>query len=163
MRKIRHHFASPAWLNATAFVRSLSLSLSFSVSLPHPLSLSSCMIPFDIFKVLSSFCQADFTVINTSAPSASLFDCLLLYVKRKCQSNFLPAYLHDNEAETNRWQLAKITGAPLPCFTLLLRSGGGNGARWRLCFHVCGYQKEGGRGLWQREMPEGDCVDSQLN
>lgn len=92
------------------------------------------MIPFDIFKVLSSFCQADFTVINTSAPSASLFDCLLLYVKRKCQSNFLPAYLHDNEPETNRRQLAEITGEHL---CLALRSCRDlkeeNGSRWRLC------------------------------
>lgn len=70
-------------------------------------------IPFYISKVSSSFCQLDFTVINTSAPLASLFDCLLLYVKCKCQSNFLQAYLHDNKLETNRWQLAEITGEHL--------------------------------------------------
>lgn len=95
MRKILCHFASLAWLNVTALVRVFFFS----------------MIQSDIFKVLSSFCQTDFTVINTSAPSASLFDCLLLYVKRKCQSNFLQAYLHDNERETNRRQLAEITGS----------------------------------------------------
>lgn len=70
-------------------------------------------IPFRISKVSSSFCQLAFTVINTRAPSASLFDCLLLYVKCKCQSNFLQAYLHDNKLETNRWQLAEITGEHL--------------------------------------------------
>lgn len=71
------------------------------------------IIPFCISKVSSSFCQLDFTVINTSAPSAPLFDCLLLYVKCKCQSNFLQAYLHDNKLETNRWQLTEITGEHL--------------------------------------------------
>lgn len=111
-----------------------------------------CMIPSDIFKVLSSFCQTDFTVINISATSASLFDCLLLYVKCKCQSNFLQAYLHDNEPETNRRQLAEITGS----ISALLHAPVEIRRRRRctlvslfVCFHVHGNQKEEGLGLWQ--------------
>lgn len=50
------------------------------------------------FKVSSSFCQPDFTVMDTCALLARLFDCCLLpHVKCKCQSNFPPAYLHDNK------------------------------------------------------------------
>lgn len=123
---------------------------------------SPCMIPSDIFKVPSSFCQTDFTVINTSAPSASLLDCLLLYVKRKCQSNFLPAYLHDNEPKTNRRQLAEITESSSALLHAPVKMWRRRGCTpVSVCFHVHGYQKE--EGLWQWEMPERDCFDSQLN
>lgn len=90
-------------INTSAFSSSL---LSHSVASPHGtmdviiyLILKRKSLYFLCsFKVLSSFCQPDFTVMDTCALLARLFDCCLLpYVKCKCQSNFPPAYLHDNK------------------------------------------------------------------